>query len=340
LDEIVLAGGSSPGHIRAVFRSAALACVLAACGSPTAPAADDGDDAPADSIVPPDAGACGLRGGQRGYTTRTATVAGLDRSYHVYLPASASPDTPLPLVIVFHGYTMSGDKMHDITDYTAIADAEGVALAFPDGQGGPDTLGAPWNVGAGVCPSFAGSPPVATGDDFAFLDHIKADIAEDQCLDLEHVYATGFSMGGYFSHHIGCMRSDFRAVAPHSGGTHDLDSCSNARRPIIIFHGAADPLIPAGCNDPGAVPVLGVTPAADAWATRNGCSLTTTSRAVTGGTCFHYEGCPADGQVELCTFDAMGHCWAGGNAGAGIYSCPGKASATQLEWEFFKQYAF
>lgn len=315
--------------------------MLGACGSSGLLGAET--DATADVPVadsPPDTGTCGLRAGQRGYTTRTATVAGLDRTFHVYLPAGALPTTPIPLVMVFHGYTMSGDKMHDITAYEAIADAEGVALAFPDGQGGADSFGAPWNVGSNVCPTFSGIPPNATGDDFAFLDHIKADVAEDQCVDLQRVYATGFSMGGYFSHHIGCMRSDFRAVAPHSGGTHALDNCANDRRPIIMFHGSADPLVPAGCNDPGALPVIATRPAADAWAEKNGCSLTTTSRTVTGGTCVHYEGCPADGQVELCTFDNMGHCWAGGEASAGIYSCPAKASATQLEWDFFKQYAF
>lgn len=322
-----------------MFRSGILLGVLAACGSSgTAPNVDDDAALEPDSPVPPDAGTCGLRAGQRGYTTHTATVAGLERVFHVYLPQNVSASSPIPLVMVFHGYTMSGDKMHDITDYEALADAEGIALAFPDGQGGADTLGAPWNVGSNVCPTFAGIPPIATGDDFAFLDHIKAEISADQCVD--KLFATGFSMGGYFSHHIGCMRSDFRAVAPHSGGTHELDNCTNDRRPIIIFHGSADPLVPAGCNDPSALGVIGTEPAADAWAEKNGCSLTTTSRAVTGGTCFHYEGCPADGQVELCTFDAMGHCWAGGNASAGIYSCPEKASATQLEWDFFKQYAF
>ncbi len=319
-----------------MLRSGILVAVLVGCSS-SSPVI--GDDAPADTTLPPDAGPCGMRAGERGYTTHTATVAGLERSYHVYLP-EGSPDTPMPLVVVHHGYTMSGDKMHDITQFAAIADAEGIALAFPDGQGGPDSLGAPWNVGSNICPSFSGSPPSATGDDFALLDHIKADIAEDQCLDRDHLFATGFSMGGYFSHHVGCMRSDFRAVAPHSGGTHPLDNCVTGPTPIIIFHGSSDPLIPAGCNDPAANPVNGVTPAADAWATKNGCSLATTTRAVTGGTCVRYADCPANGQVELCTFDGMGHCWAGGNASAGIYSCPEKASATQLAWDFFKQFAW
>ena len=164
----------------------------------------------------------------------------------------------MPLVIVHHGYTMSGELMHDITDYQAIADAEGVALAFPDGQAGPNSLGAPWNVGANVCPADALPPPTAEGDDFALLDYIKADISKDQCLDLDHLFATGFSMGGYFTHHIGCMRTDFRGVAPHSGGTHSLDNCLTTTKPIIIFHGSADPLVPPGCDAPGALPVLGV----------------------------------------------------------------------------------
>jgi polyhydroxybutyrate depolymerase len=313
--------------------------VAAACGS----SRSAGDDTPPgdDAATTPDGAAavCGTRPGSRGLTNRSATVAGLDRTYRVYIPESASPAAPLPLVIVFHGYTMSGETMIEVTDYVALADAEGIALAFPDGQGGPNSALAPWNVGADACPSTGFLLPVADGDDFAFVDHIKADIREDQCLDDARIYATGFSMGGYFSHHVGCMRSDFRAVAPHSGGTHSLDTCTNEKMPIIIFHGKADPVIPAGCADPDALGVIGVTPSADAWAEKNGCSLTTTARAVDGGTCFHYEGCPDGGQVELCTFDGMGHCWAGGNASAGIYSCPNAARATQLEWDFFKQYA-
>lgn len=271
---------------------------------------------------------------------REVTIAGLRRTYLVYLPASASPETPLPLVFVHHGYTMSGEAMFEITEYAELADAEGIALAFPDGQAGPNSNGAPWNVGADVCPSSFGAPPVAPGDDFAFLDAMRADIAADQCIDDAHVFVTGFSMGGYFSHHAGCMREDIRAVAPHSGGTHALDDCVSTRKPIIIFHGSSDSLIPAGCNDPDAPPVQGVVPAAAAWAARNGCATTTTTIDVDGGTCDVYDDCPAGGQVQLCTFPGMGHCWAGGAASAGIYSCPTRASAAQLTWQFFKAHAW
>jgi polyhydroxybutyrate depolymerase len=280
-----------------------------------------------------------MRAGQRGKSNRTLHVAGLDRTYIVYLPQDVDPQTPVPLVFVHHGYTMSGQAMFDITGYPALADQEHIAVAFPDGQAGPDSTGAPWNVGANTCPSTAGPPPIATGDDFAFLDAMKADIAEDQCLDASHVYLTGFSMGGYFSHQAGCKRSDLRAVAPHSGGTHDLDDCLPAHRPIIIFHGISDALVPDGCDDPNAISPFGVTPSATAWAQHNGCATTTTTTQVQGGSCAAYDGCPADGQVTICTFPTMGHCWAGGQ-GISPYACSGYASATQLEWNFFKSHAW
>ena len=298
---------------------------------------DDGIDA---APIVPDANACGVRGGVRGLTQREVTIAGLRRTYLIYLPAGVAPNTPIPLVLVYHGFTMSGQLMHDVTDYTLLADTEHIALAFPDGQGGPNSSTPPWNVGSGLCPSFFGAPPTAMGDDFALLDSMKADVSEDQCLDRDHVFITGFSMGGYFAHEAGCKRPDIRGVAPHSGGTHDLSQCPTDHKPIIIFHGLADNVIPAACADPKATPVVGATPSGNAWAVKNGCTTTSTARPVQGGTCYHYEGCPADGQVELCSFNAMGHCWAGGAASAGIYSCPSAASATTLEWQFFQQYAW
>jgi polyhydroxybutyrate depolymerase len=284
---------------------------------------------------------CGTRTGKRALTSRMLHVADLDRTYLVYLPPALDPTKPVPLVFVHHGYTMSGQAMHDITNYDALADAEGIAVAFPDGEGGPNAFSPPWNVGMNVCPTSLGTAPVATGDDFAFQDSMKADIELDQCIDSNHIFVTGFSMGGYFSHEVGCLRDDIRSVAPHSGGTHDLSNCTTGHKPIIIFHGKSDPLVYDGCDDPaGGNTPGGFTPSATAWAAHNGCAMTTTSKPVMNGTCEYFDGCPADGQVALCTFAGMGHCWAGGAANTGTFSCPGFESATQLEWDFWKQYAW
>ena len=91
------------------------------------------------SIASPDAGdrTCGLRGGTRGLSSRSVDVGGTTRTYLAYLPATLDASKPAPFVFVFHGYTMSGQQMHDITRYTDIADRDGVAVVFPDGESGP-----------------------------------------------------------------------------------------------------------------------------------------------------------------------------------------------------------
>jgi polyhydroxybutyrate depolymerase len=297
-----------------------------------------------------DAAACGTRTGMRGLTHRSVSVDGGTRTYLIYLPANMSATAPMPFVYVFHGYTMSGQEMYDITQYAALADSEGIALAFPDGDSGPDSVLLPtWNVenpGQTVCG--AGQAATGTANDFGFMDAMKADVSQDQCIDDAHVFATGFSMGGYFSHHIGCYKPGVRAIAPGSGGTiDDLSACTTGNVPAIIFHGTADPLISPGCDDPNAVPVAGFPASATLWAKKNGCESTyttipTDSDAGGDGQCYLYDGCPDGGQVELCTFTGMGHAWAGGDpdGGNGLYVAPTYASATQLEWSFFKQYAW
>jgi polyhydroxybutyrate depolymerase len=100
-------------------------------------------------------------------------------------------------------------------------------------------------------------------------------------------------------------------------------------------------MIPDGCDDPNATNTpMGFTPSATAWAQRNGCGTATTTTPVQNGTCSYYQGCPADGQVAICILSGMKHCWSGGPADAGDNACPGWASATQLEWAFFKKYAW
>jgi poly(3-hydroxybutyrate) depolymerase len=116
---------------------------------------------------------------------------------------------------------------------------------------------------------------------------------------------------------------------------------------MIIFHGTSDSVIADGCDDPAGAPQSGFPASATLWAAKNGCQSTYSVMPTDGdaggdGQCYLYDGCPADGQVELCTFTGMDHCWAGGdpNGQGGSNACPTYASATALEWQFFKTYAW
>jgi poly(3-hydroxybutyrate) depolymerase len=298
-------------------------------------------------------GDCGMRTTMRGKTSRTVMVGGMPRTYIAYLPMSANPTTPVPLVYIFHGATQTGANMFTITQYSAIADKEGIAVVYLDGQGTSSATGtgslAPWNVTDG--PALCGLGTLvnnANAVDFQFVDALLTDIKQDQCIDSSHVFATGFSMGGYFTHHIACDRKDFRAAAPHSGGTMaDLSSCKTNHVPIIIFHGQADPLINGACDDPTMTPQSGFPASATLWAKKNGCMDTYKTIPEMGptmgndGNCYLYDGCPADGQVEVCTFKNLPHAWAGAPTCPGcIGDGAGYASATQLQWDFFKKYAW
>jgi poly(3-hydroxybutyrate) depolymerase len=273
--------------------------------------------------APPSSSPCTGKPGAPGTSARMLMNGALQRTFLVHIPASLDPNAPAPVLLVHHGFTMTGQLMEAITGFDAVADAEGFVVVYPDGGGA-----APWNVGQGICG--VGGAVAGVEDDFGFVDKMLADVEQSQCLDREHVFVTGFSMGGYFSNHIGCQQGNtkIRAVAPHSGGTYPGD-CPGAPLPVMIVHGSGDALITPDCG-------MG---ARDYWVQRNGCSTQAESRTVMGGTCEWHMGCTAGAQVVLCMFDGMAHGWAGApTTGANGFYGGGSQyqSATGLIWDFFK----
>jgi polyhydroxybutyrate depolymerase len=258
-------------------------------------------------------------------------AGGRKRTFVYYAPQKLDANKPVPLVIVPHGYTQTGEAMFDITKYPMVAEREGFVAIFPDG-----TAGGPWDVGSNVCGNGQFVP--GSGDDQAFIDEMIKFASEDQCIDRDHVFLTGWSMGGYLSNHSGCLRNDIRAIGPHSGGTHDLSGCKAQRKPVILFHFDPDGLIDYSCG----------VRARDGWLERNGCSADSPEvTMVKGGKCEYYKGCAPDGQVAFCTFAIppnhrsdflAGHAWSGGTPRA--YSIAETESAAELGWAFFKKYAW
>ncbi len=287
------------------------------------------------------ASACsGKPGSKRGKTNQMVTAAGAMRTFIYYAPQDLDPNEPVPLVIIPHGSTMSGQAMYDVTQYEKVADREKFVAIFPDGEDGPGSI-APWNVGDNTCG--LGALVAGDGDDQSFVDEMIKFADDDQCIDHDHIFMTGFSMGGYFSHETACQNPKVRAVGPHSGATHDLSSCPvKDPKPVIIMHFKGDTLIDYSC----------ATDARDKWVQRNGCSKDDPDVVnVKGGACEYYKGCPADGQVALCSFEEApgsdeaipsGHAWSGGSKdGEGAFAAITMTeSATELSWSFFKKYGW
>ena len=220
--------------------------------------------------------------------------------------------------------------------------------AFPNGEGGPDSLEPPWNVenhGQHVC----GAGELGERHRQRLRLHRRDEIGcrvgpmprQRPCLF--HRILDGWIL--HSSHRLLSKRHARRRPAL---GRH-------ARRSIGVLHrSCTDHHLPRNLRfghrrrlrRPLVKPRHRLPASATLWAKKNGCKTTYSEMQVDGteggkGTCYTYDGCPNDGQVELCRFDGMDHCWAGGaTKGAGGNSCPKWASATNLEWSFFKTYAW
>ncbi len=323
-------------------------------------AIDASDASDANDVPQPCTGKSGLL---RGTSDQTLTAAGLERTFIYHAPVDLDPNAPVPLVIVPHGSTMSGKQMSEITQYAALADREKFVVIFPDGdpswENAPINADlpipfelerlAPWNVGEGICPP--GDLVAGVLDDQAYMDEMIAFADADQCIDHDHIFMAGFSMGAFFSHENACLRSDIRAVAAHSGGTHDLSACPQGLKPVLIMHFQGDSMIPYDCG----------LEARDQWVAHNGCSTTASDvRDVLGGTCEYYDDCPANGQVAMCSFTGLdgevpenlldsieaelpaGHAWSGGSIDGEnpLAAISVTESATELSWAFFKEFAW
>ena len=320
----------------------ALSCMLivVGCSDDSGEAASGGSAAGSSA---PMLACSGKPGALRGRSLQSLMAGGLNRSFIHYAPQTLDPNTPAPVVIVPHGYMMTADMMFAITRYAELADREKIVVLFPNGQPGTGLLAGPWNIGSADCASSLGVLPVASGDDNAFIDAMLSFAEADQCIDRNHMYMTGFSMGGYLSNHTGCVRPDIRAVAPHSGGVHDLSMCASQSKPVLVMHFEGDALIPYTCG----------AQARDRWVTFNKCQASAPMLTpVSGGKCEYYAGCQPGGQVGMCSFAIPagssepypGHAWSGGSkqgsAGGANYAIPATESATELSWAFFKKYAW
>lgn len=307
---------------------AALLLSIAGCtDSSTAPGLPDASgDPPVDDA--PDAGGVSTTGCTglavpEPDSRRTLESSGRTRQFHVHVPPSYDPETAMPLVLNFHGYTMDGDRQQELSKMNAFADETGFIAVHPDGVGNS------WNAG-GCC----GEASAGDVDDVQFVRDLLDDIAGDLCVDAARIYSTGLSNGGHLSYRLACDLSDRIAGIAPVAGTDSTLSCAPARAtPIIHFHGTSDLVVPF---DGSILPAVDDTVAA--WAAKNGCGSTTTRVFSNGDSvCEQFDGCPAGAAVTLCTVDGGGHTWPGGTPLFGLGKTTEDLDATATMWEFWDQ---
>ncbi len=256
---------------------------------------------------------------------RTFACAEGSRDYRLYLPATA----PRGLILMLHGCKQDGDDFARGTGMNAVAEAHGLAVAYPIQQRRENASACwrwfePRHQGRGT-----GEPAILAG--------LAQAVGAEFAVPAPRVFVAGLSAGGAMAAVLGEAYGDvFAAVGVHSGlcagSATDVASAFAAmrgeghggKRPtarVIVFHGSADRTV----HPANAVRLTPPSPP------------TRTSAATDGGrSCTRqvWVGPVGAAQAECWIVDGAGHAWCGGDA-SGSFTDPGGPDASAAMVRFF-----
>lgn len=179
------------------------------------------------------------------------SVDGTLRSYRLHLPAGYTAGMEYPLVLNFHGLGSSASEQEAYSQMNVVADDNSFIVVYPEG------INTFWNAGL----------TNQDVDDMGFVNALLDTLINKYSVNEARIYATGFSMGGFFSYRLACgLAHRIAAVAPVAAVMipADIAACAPARDvPVLHIHGTIDGVIAYS---------LGVETVVNFWATRNNCS--------------------------------------------------------------------
>lgn len=260
---------------------------------------------------------------------------GIYRNYRLYVPAIYSGATARPLIINMHGYTSNALQQQFYSNFGPIADTANFLMVFPNGT--KNSSGTTfWNAGIG-----------SSVDDIGFISHLIDSLKLQYNINLNRVYSTGMSMGGFMSHTLACELSNrITAIASVTGSifTSQYGTYCHPTRPVPVMQiqGTADATVPyAGSASQYMAPIDSVV---KYWVTKNNCNPTAA-----------FTNMPNTSTSDNCT--AEHYVYSGGNLGStvelfkiigGTHSWPGTPftssgtnqdiNASKEIWRFFNKY--
>ena len=134
---------------------------------------------------------------------------GHNREYIIYVPLSYSPNVPSPVLFAFHGGSgYAIDFMNYEADFRSVSDTAGFILVYPQALEDPNDGGST---------NWLHKDPTDHKDIF-FIETLIDTIAYDYNIDIDRVYAAGYSLGGMFCYELACqLNSRIAAVSSVAG---------------------------------------------------------------------------------------------------------------------------
>ncbi|MFT4525977.1 MAG: polyhydroxybutyrate depolymerase [Bacteroidia bacterium] len=181
-------------------------------------------------------------------TTISVEYGGVTRQYIRYVPAIYDSTQATPVVFSFHGL---GDTMQGFfnTGFGNIADTANFIYIVPQALVDGFTGSTAWNSGAG----FLGIYPNVDVDDVGLVQNILDTLNAGFNIDASQIFATGFSMGGFFTNKLACEMTDvFAATASVAGTIGSGVTCNpSSKLRVCHFHGTSDTNVGYGTDNGG-----------------------------------------------------------------------------------------
>lgn len=226
------------------------------------------EDAGAQDAAVEDGGAAADAG------TASMVVLGGDRPANMKVPAGYD-GSPLPLVILLHGYTVDGATQDFYFGLSSQVDTRNFFLILPDGtREASAAQNRFWNATSACC-NFYGSPV----DDVAYLTSLIDEASQRFNIDPARVHLVGHSNGGFMAHRMACdVAPRIASIVSLAGVEHFDETLCDAVSPVSVLqiHGTADTTIGYAGVATGPMQYPGSEETALRWATRAGCTVAQT----------------------------------------------------------------
>jgi polyhydroxybutyrate depolymerase len=233
----------------------------------------------------------------------------------VTIPDSYDGATAMPLIVLLHGYTSSGQGQDSYFRVSPLADDYGFLFVAPDGtreSGGNQSRF--WNASTACC-NFYGREV----DDSAYIRSIIDPMKQRYNVDEDRVYLIGHSNGGFMSFRMAYDHSDTIAAIASLAGANHMEQRDPPPNPVHILqiHGTIDETIQFQGGDIRENHYPGALASVRRWAGYNGCAQNGVGREIRdleaslpgyeSGVLKFEIGCKRGGSSELWTIASGTH---------------------------------
>jgi len=255
--------------------------------------------------------------------TETLVLDGSVREYVLYVPNSYDDSMNVPVLFNFHGFGDTSENYMNYSDMRALSESETFILVYP--QGSCLDGSSHWN----PCPTSVDNK--STADDLGFFQAMINELSSQYNVDMERIYAAGYSNGGMMAYGLANHKSEvIAAVASVSGAMLDCIGPTSHSMPVVHLHGTSDSVLPYnGSSDWSSVQTT-----LNHWINFNNIITTPTLSSDTSGamTIEHYVYNQLDSSVSVEHYKYIGgdHVW--------FSETYEGQSTSEIVWNFVSRY--